>query len=226
LAEKARSGGCTVVDAVSVLSTHLSELARRHAHEIFSRQDAKKLLDRVAAENPKLVEDLVPKMLPLATVQRVLQNLLRERVSIKDASSILESLSEASVITRNPILLTEYVRQALRRGLVKPHLNARGELPVYFLDGALEAAIEQAAEHGENSSHLNLPPHRVSELMDAVRSVGSDGQANWVLLTSAGARSFIRQMVEAQLPQVTVLSHGEIPPGTRVVSTGVLKGTR
>ncbi len=124
-AERARNAGYTVVDAVSVLGTHLSELIRRHAHELFSRQDAKKLLDRVSAENPKVVEDLVPKLLPLATVQRVLQNLLRERVSIRDAVSILEALGEAAGSTRNPVLLTEYVRQAIRRSIVKPYLDAQ-----------------------------------------------------------------------------------------------------
>jgi flagellar biosynthesis protein FlhA len=91
-AEKARNSGYTVVDPLSVLGTHLAEMIRRHAHELFSRQDAKKLLDRVAADNPKLVEDLAPKLLPLATVQKVLQNLLRERVSIRDAVSILDAI--------------------------------------------------------------------------------------------------------------------------------------
>jgi len=225
-ADKARASGCTVVDPVSVMSTHLAELARRHAHEIFSRQDAKRILDRIAAENPRIVEDLVPKLLPLATVQRVLQNLLRERVSIKDAGSILESLSEAAVVTRNPVLLTEYVRQALRRSLITPLLDTKGDFPVYFLDDAVESSIEQAVEHSENTSHLNLPPQRVSELLESVRGVAVDGQANWVVLTSAGARYFVRQMLEVQHPLVTVVSHGEVPPGTRVVSLGVLKGVR
>ena len=124
-AERAPARGFTVVDPVSVLGTHLAELVRRYAHELFSRQDAKKFLDRVAAEHPKVVEDLVPKLLPLATVQRVLQNLLRERVSIRDSVTILEALGEAAVTTRNPVLLTEYVRQALRRMVVKPYLNAQ-----------------------------------------------------------------------------------------------------
>ncbi|HEY3441836.1 MAG TPA: flagellar biosynthesis protein FlhA [Paludibaculum sp.] len=224
--DKARASGCTVVDPVSVMSTHLAELARRHAHEIFSRQDAKRILDRIAAENPRIVEDLVPKLLPLATVQRVLQNLLRERVSIKDAGSILESLSEAAVVTRNPVLLTEYVRQTLRRSLITPLLDAKGDLPVYFLDDAVESSIEHAIEHSENTSHLNLPPQRVSELLESVRGVALDGQANWVVLTSAGARYFVRQMLEVQHPLVTVVSHGEVPPGARVVSLGVLKGAR
>ena len=99
---RARAAGYTVVDAISVLGTHLGEIARRHAHELFSRQDAKKVLDRVAEENSKAVEDLVPKLLSLAAVQKVLQNLLRERVSIRDAATILEALGEAAAITRTP----------------------------------------------------------------------------------------------------------------------------
>ena len=119
-AEKARHAGYTIVDTISILGTHLGEVVRRHAHELFSRQDAKKLLDRVAEENPKVVEDLVPKLLSLAVVQKVLQNLLRERVSIRDAASILEALGEAAPITKNTVLLTEYIRQAIRRQVVKP----------------------------------------------------------------------------------------------------------
>ncbi|MBI5086273.1 MAG: FHIPEP family type III secretion protein [Acidobacteria bacterium] len=226
LAEKARGAGCTVVDPLSVMATHISELARSHCHEVFSRQDAKLILDRVAEDQPRLVEDLVPKLLPLATVQRVFQNLLRERVSIRDAASILESLGEAAAITRNPLLLSEYVRQTLRRGIVRPHLNAAGELPVYFLDQDLERAVEQAVEHGESASHLNLPPQKVSELLEAVSPVCGAGQAGTVILTGSGPRVFVRQMLEARHPQIAVLSHGEIPPGTRVVSLGVLKGTR
>lgn len=226
LAERARAAGCTVVDPLSVMTTHLSELVRRHCHEIFSRQDAKKVLDRVSEENPRVVDDLVPKLLPLPTVQRVFQNLLRERVSIKDANTVLESLGEAAGVTRNPLLLTEYVRQSLRRSLVKPHLNANGELPVFFLDPELERTIEQAVEHGETTSHLNLPPQKVGELLEAARSAVNSGQPGWAMLASAGARSFVRQMLEANHPQITVLSHGEVPPGTKVVSLGVLRGAK
>ena len=135
-ADAARRKGFTVVDAVSVMGTHLSELIRTHAHELLSRQETKRFLDRVSAEHPKVVEDLVPKLVPLSAVQRVLQNLLRERVSIRDAVTILEALGEAAATIRNPILLTEYVRQSLRRIVVKPYLNAAGgraPLP-YLLD--------------------------------------------------------------------------------------------
>src|SRR5581483_9480673 len=150
--EKARRAGFTVVDPVSVLGTHLSELIRRYAHELFSRQDAKKILDRVALDHPKVVEDLVPKLLSLAQVQRVFQNLLRERVSIRDAVSVLEALGEAGATSRNPVLLTEFVRQSIRRTVVKPFLNANGELPAYFLDPGLEQMFESAVEHGEQHS--------------------------------------------------------------------------
>ncbi len=226
IAAESRSGGYTVVDSVSVIGTHLSELLRRHSHEIFNRQETKKILDRVSEENPKAVEDLVPKLLPMSTVQRVLQNLLRERVSIRDGAAIVESLGEAAALTRNPVLLTEFVRQSLRRMLIKPHVAASGELHVYFLDPVLERAIEQAVEHGEQSSHLNLSPDRVGELMEALRTAAAEQRTGLVLLAGSGGRYFIRQLVESQFPQITVLSHGEVPPGTKVVSLGVLKGSK
>ena len=125
--DRARSSGYTVVDAVSVIGTHLAELARRYAPELFSRQDAKNLCDRVAKDNPKVIEDLVPKLLPLTTVQRVIQNLLREQVSVRDSVKILEALGEAAQSSKNPVLLTEYVRQSIRRGIVQPLLNGKDE---------------------------------------------------------------------------------------------------
>src|ERR1035438_9416323 len=150
-ADSARRAGFTVVDSVSVMGTHLTELVRRYAPELFSRADAKKFLDRVSQEQPKVVEELVPKLLPLATVQRVLQNLLRERVAIRDAVTIVEALSEAAVTTRNPVLLTEYVRQALRRIVVKPYLDGQGNLPAYLIDPALEQLVEVSVQHGEQN---------------------------------------------------------------------------
>jgi flagellar biosynthesis protein FlhA len=167
-ADRARHAGYTVVDSVSVLGTHLSEIIRRYAHELFSRQDAKRLLDRVSVEHSKVVEDVVPKLLPLSTAQRVLQNLLRERVSIRDAVSILEALGEAGASTRNPILLTEYVRQAIRRSVVKPYLNRSGDLPAWFLDSAIEQAVESAIEHSEQNSHIQLAPQHIREILNRI----------------------------------------------------------
>jgi flagellar biosynthesis protein FlhA len=220
--EKARKAGYTIVDTISVLGTHLGEVVRRHAHELFSRQDAKNVLDRVAEENPRLVEDLVPKLLTLAVVQKVFQNLLRERVSIRDASSILEALGEAAPITKSTVLLTEYVRQAIRRQVVKPLLDMAGDLTAHFLDPAVEQVIESAVEHTENSSHLNLPPQRIRDIQDRIKKCCGPAETPGVLLTSSGARFFVRQITESIIPNLTVLSHNEIPPGNRVVSLGAV----
>ena len=222
-ADKARSAGFTVVDSISVVGTHLSEIIRRHAHELFSRQDAKKLLDRVTEDNPKAVEDLVPKLLPLASVQKVLQNLLRERVSIRDAATIVESLGEAAPVTRNPVLLTEYARQAIRRSLVKPYLNSKGELPAWFADPSIEQAVESSVEHSETTSHFSLPPQRIRDIATRIQAVAGGAEPAAVLLTGSGSRFFLRQMIEAGLPNLAVLSHNEVPPGIKVASLGTVK---
>jgi flagellar biosynthesis protein FlhA len=219
-AERARNAGYTVVDNVSVLGTHLSELIRRHAHELFSRQDAKRLLDRVAVEHPKVVEDLVPKLLPLATVQRVLQNLLRERVSIRDAVSVLEALGEAAAATRNPVLLTEYVRQTIRRTVVKPYLNRSGELAAWFLDPAIEQSIEGASEHGEQNSHLTLAPQALREILNRISTRVVAPEAPVAVITSTGARYFLRQITESSMPNLFFVAHNEIPPGLRIQTLG------
>ena len=223
LAERARRGGFTVVDPVSVLGTHLAEVIRRYAHELFSRQDAKKLVDRVAIENPKVVEDLVPKLLSLAAVQRVLQNLLRERVSIRDAISILEALGEAALTTRNAVLLTEYVRQAIRRTVVKPYLNAGGDLPAFLLDPALEQVVESAVEHGEQNSHLTLSPPAIRDLLQRIGLKVGTPETPVAVLASSGSRHFLRQLVEPTMRNLYFLSHNEIPMETKILSLGVIQ---
>jgi len=221
-ADAARAAGYTVVDPVSVMGTHLAEVIRRHAYELFSRQDAKKLLDRVSVEHPKAVEDLVPKLLPLATVQKVLQNLLRERVSIRDAVSILEALGEAGGVTRNPVLLTEYVRQALRRTVVKPYLNRAGDLPAWFLDSSLEQIVEAGIEHGEQNSHLNLAPQTIRDILGRITSRIAALEAPVVVITASGPRYFLRQMAEPVQPNMVFLAHNEVPPGQKVQSLGTI----
>jgi len=218
----ARSHGYTVVDDVSVMGTHLAELVRRHAHELFSRQDTKNFCDRVAQTNPKVVEDLVPKMLSLSVIQRVLQNLLRERVPIRDSVTILEALSEGAQMTKNPVLLTEYVRQAIRRTIVKPYLNQRGELPAWLMDAGIEQKIESAVEHGEQNSMLMLPPQGVREVLQRIEAKVPKPETPTVVITGSGARHFLRQITEAGMPNLIVLSHNEVPPNVKVMSLGVL----
>ncbi len=222
-AEAARNAGYTVVDPVSVLGTHLSELVRTYSHELFTRQDAKRLLDRVSEENPRVVEDLVPKLLPLAVVQKVLQNLLRERVSIRDGASILEALSESAHITKNPILLTEYVRQSIRRMIVKPYLNPAGELPAHLLDASLDQAVEAAVEHSEHTSHLNLPPQRIREILDRISQAAGESETPSVLLTGSGSRFFLRQVAESSLRNLALISHSEVPAGVKELSLGLVQ---
>lgn len=222
-ADAARRKGFTVVDAVSVMGTHLSEMVRRYAHELFSRQDAKKFLDRAAVEHPKVVEDLVPKLLPLAAVQRVLQNLLRERVSIRDSITILEALGEAAVTIRNPILVTEYVRQSLRRTIVKPYLNANGELPAYLIDSSLEQLVESSVEHSEQSSHLSLAPAAIRDVLQRIGQRTGSPETPVVAVASSASRYFLRQITEPSIRNLFFISNNEIPMEVKIVSLGVIQ---
>jgi flagellar biosynthesis protein FlhA len=221
-ADAARAQGYTVVDPVSVLGTHLTEVIRRYAHELFSRQETKKLLDRVAVDNPKVVEDLVPKLLPLSGVQRVLQNLLRERVSIRDGVSILEALGEAAGTTRNPVLLTEFVRQSVRRQLISPYLSQNGELAAWFIDPSIEQLIEAAVEHGENNSHVSLAPQVLRDIIARFTRAVGNPEVPVVAIASSGARYFLRQLLESAICNLFFVSHNEIPAGVRVQSLGVV----
>jgi flagellar biosynthesis protein FlhA len=220
--DRARAAGYTVVDSVSVIGTHLTEVVRRHAYELFTRQDAKNFCDRVAQDNPKVVEDLVPKLLPLATVQRVLQNMLRERVPIRDAAGILEALGEAAQSSKNPVLLTEYVRQSIRRGIVKQFANAQDEISAYLMDPSIERSIESAVEHTEMNSVLTMPPENIRDVLSRLGKKIEKFESA-VVIASAGARHFLRQIAEATLPNLTVLSHSEIPPAMKVRSRGVIE---
>jgi flagellar biosynthesis protein FlhA len=216
----ARTKGYTVVDDVSVMGTHLSEVVRRHAHELFSRQDAKAFCDRVAQNNPKVVEDLVPKMLSLSVVQRVLQNLLRERVPIRDSVTILEALSEGAQMTKNPVLLTEYVRQSIRRAIVSSHTNPQGELTAYMVEPSAEHTVEAAVEHSEHNSVLGLAPQAARDLVGRITRKLERPDSSAVVLVNPSIRYFIKQLLETAFPDVTVLSHSEIPPETKIKSLG------
>ena len=221
--DKARVMGYTVVDPANVVATHLTELVRSHAHELLTRQDTNRFLDRIREEHPKLIEDLVPKLLSLSIVQRVLQNLLRERVSTRDAVSILEALAEGGTATKNPTLLTEFVRQALPRTVVKPYLNEKGELPVYYLDPRLEQSVQSAIEHTEVTSRVALAPATITDIVERIQKTVGTPRGPAVLLCSAAVRFAVRQLVEAGLTQLAVLSHAEVPSATKVLSLGAVQ---
>jgi flagellar biosynthesis protein FlhA len=157
-------------------------------------------------------------------VQRVFQNLLRERVSIRDAVSILEALGEAAPASRNPILLTDFVRQSIRRVVVKPYLNANGELPVFFIEPQVERFIEGGVEHGESNSTFAIAPNSLRDLLDRMsRGVGKRLESPVAVITSSVGRYFLRQAVESTMPNLFFLSHNEIPAGIKVISLGVIQ---
>ncbi len=221
-ADKARLLGYTVVDSANVVATHLTELIRRHSHELFTRQDADGLLQRVKDENPKLIEDLVPQMMSLSIVQKVLQNLLRERVSIRDAVSILEALSEAGAATKNPTLLTEYVRQALGRSVVQPYLNDKGDLPAYLLGPSLESLLQAGVEHNEQGSRLSMDPAALGEAARQIKKTVGVLHGPAALVCSSSVRFAVRQLVESDMPLLAAISHAEVPANARLISLGAI----
>jgi flagellar biosynthesis protein FlhA len=219
--ERAQLAGYTVVDTTTVLATHLTEIIKSHAYELLGRQETKSLLDTVAETHPKVVEELVPKILSVGEIQKVLQNLLKERVSIRDCVTVLETLADYGSFTKNVSILTEYCRQALARSICKPYQAESGELPVFTVDPNIEKNVLDGVVHTEQASHLALDPKMAKEIMGRFRkAVESSG--NPVILCSPNVRMYVRQLLERYLPQVTILSHNEIPPNMRVVSMGMV----
>ena len=225
LREQAIASGYSVVDQTSVLATHVSELIRQYAHELLTRAETKRLLDRLNNSHPKLLDELVPKLMTLGEVQRVLQQLLREQVSIRDLGTILETLVEAAAISKNPVALVEACRQALGRSLVKPLLDEQGALKVVTLDPRIEEELAQAfTPQMPASGAMALQPTFIRRLLEGLRKlVGENVEAATpVILCSVSTRFHLRRLLEPFLPKIVVLSHGEIPALTPVHSIGSL----
>ncbi len=153
-------------------------------------------------------------------VQRVLQNLLRERVPIRDSVTILEALSEAAQMSKNPVLLTEYVRQAIRRVIVKSHANPQGELAAYLVEPSAEQTVESAVEHSEHNSVLSLAPQAAREFVGRLTRKLERPDSPAIVLTNPAIRYFVKQLLETAFPEVAVLSHNEVPPEIKVKSLG------
>jgi flagellar biosynthesis protein FlhA len=224
LQNQALASGYAVVDQTSVLATHLAEVVKQHAHELLTRQETKRLLDRLAETHPKLVEELVPKILSLGEVQKTLQQLLREQVSIRDLSTILETLLDLAPTNKNPVSLVEAARQTLGRALVQPLLSETGGLRVVTLDRALEEELGRAYGSGIPAGTSALQPPFVRRILDGLRRLAGDqlAVASPVLLCSTPARYHLKRLLEPFLPKVVVLSPLEVPPVIEVQSLGVL----
>ena len=216
--------GYTVVDGATVITTHISELVKQKAPELIGRTEIQQLLDALKETNPKLVEDLVPNVVPLGVIQKVVQNLLRERVPVRDLARILEATADAIGITRDPLTLTEYVRQHLGRSLTSPHLSDNNELGVLVLDPKLEQTIQAGIETTDRGSFLALDPSKLQELLNrivnGITSLLPGAQP--VLLTNPVVRPHLRHLLERALPHLVVLSHSEVPMDVRVVNLGTV----
>ncbi len=222
--ERAQLAGFTVVDTTTVLATHLSEIIKTHAHELLGRQETKALLDAIAETHPKVIEELVPKVLSIGEVQKVLQNLLKERVSVRDAVTILETLADYGAMTKNIGILTEYCRQALSRSICRQYQTDQNELMVFTISPDIEKSIADAIVHTEQGSYLGMEPRLAKDIMQRIRRTvdSAAGAKNPVLLCSANVRMYVRQLIERYAPTAAILSHNEIPPNLRVTSVGMV----
>jgi flagellar biosynthesis protein FlhA len=226
LRERALAAGYAVVDQTSVLATHLAEVIKQHAHELLTRQETKRLLDALAETQPKLVEELVPKLLTLGEVQKVLQQLLREQVSIRDLVSVLETLLDTAAANKNPILLVEAVRQTLGRALVQPLLGDDGKLTVIQLDATVEEQLAQVLDpQAQGRPTQALQPSLVRRVLDGMKKLLGEPLAvpSPVVLCSSPTRFHLRRLLEPFMPRLVVLSPAEIPAAISIQSLGIVQ---
>jgi len=222
---EAENAEYTVVDAGTVIITHLVESIKSHAWEILTRQDVYNLLEALKVQFPAVVEELVPKVMTLSEVHRVLQNLLREKVSIKDLNRILSVLGDHAAASRDVDQLTEFVRQALARGICRQYQGLDGTLEVITVDPAIEEILQSSLKPSPAGSQLVIEPALARSVIDAAaaqaqRALAAGSHA--LLLTSPGARPILRALIQRRLPSTVVLSHAEIAEGVQAKSIGMV----
>jgi flagellar biosynthesis protein FlhA len=224
--ESALAKGYTVVDTATVMTTHLSEAIRRHAHELLGRQEAQQMLDHLKQTHPKVVEELVPNLLPLGAVVKVLHNLLREQVPIRDLLAILETLGDWAPLTKDTDALTEHVRQALARTLTKMHAAPDGTLSVITLSHGVESALADALQKGDHGRILALDPAAAHRMMTSLgrqieRCAGLNLQP--VVLCSSPVRVSFKRLVDRFIPNLCVLSYDEVLNTVDIRSIGTVE---
>jgi flagellar biosynthesis protein FlhA len=226
LQAQAITAGYAVVDHTSALAAHLSELIKQNAHDLLTRQETKRLVDRLADSHPKLVEELTPKLMSLGEVQKVLQQLLREQVSIRDLGSILETMVETAATNKNPVILVEAARHALGRALIRPLLDDRGRLKVVTLDSSIEEECSRAPSQSlQLGSGGALQISVARKVLDGLRAMLGDQVATAppILLCASPGRFYLRRYLEPFIPRIVVISPSEIPPMTQVMSLGSVR---
>ena len=224
--ERAQFAGYTVVDQPTVLATHITEILKNHAHEFIGRQETQRLLDSFAKNEPKIVEELVPGQLLLGTVQKVIQNLLREQVSIRDLHTILETLADASHVTKDADLLTEHVRQALSRQITRQYQTPDGMLPLITFSQELENQIAAAIQDSGQGSYLGLNPNVAQTVITRIDGLLEQFTINNyqpILLCSPLIRPHVKKLVERFIPNLIVISHNEVAPDVRIEALGMVQ---
>ena len=223
--EQAELNGYTVVDAVSVLATHLTEIIKQHAAEILGRQETQNLLDNLHKTNAALVDEVVPNLLSVGEVQKVLANLLSERISIRDMSTILEVLADYGTATKDTDILTEYVRHAMARHITQQNVQ-NGVLPCITLDPAIENKIAGSVQRTEHGSYVSLDPESMQKLLlaleEELKKLTDQGYQP-IVLTSPTVRPYFRNLVERSIPGLIVLSHAEIEQNVEIQILGVVR---
>jgi flagellar biosynthesis protein FlhA len=223
---EAEALGYTVVDAESVIVTHLTEAIRTEASELLTRQETRQLLDQLKESNAAVVDEVVPDVLSLGEIQRVLQSLLREGVSIRDLGVIVEAIGDKARLTRDPALLAEYARQALGRSITAPFIGADRKLRAIALDPVVEQEVSESITATSDGEYLAMEPARAQALVTALRDRSDGASAQGVrpvLLCSARVRRHLRRLCEQTLPNLAVCSYNEIVPGIRVETVGVVE---
>ena len=224
--EEAMMAGYTVVDPSTVIATHLTEVFKRNLQEFLGRQETQDLLDNLSQRAPKAVEELVPNIMPLGTVQKVLQSLVSEGVSIRDLLTIVETLADFGQYISDAEQLTEFVRQKLSRTIVQPYLSSQSALPVINLSPQIEQTIQSNLRQSDSGTYLAMEPAQAQKLIQAINSTYentqiTDGQP--VLLTSPQIRTHLAQLVLRFIPLLPVLSQAEIPPDIKLESISTVR---
>ena len=223
--EHAQINGYTVVDSTTIMATHISEIIKKHAHELVGRQELQQLLDNLATSCPKVVDELVPSLLSLGTVLKVIHGLLKENVSIRDLRTILEILADYGSMTKDPDVLTEFVRQGLGRYIVEQYKQDGDVLALLALDRQVEEIIAESVQPSDQGGFLAIEPgvaqrilQNIRQGMDKFNQTGSHP----VLLASPSVRRHVKKLTERFLPSLAVLSHNEIPSNIKIQSIGVV----
>ena len=220
--DAALRAGFTVVDPTTALSTHLSEVIRTFLPDLLTRQQTKELIDRVAVASPKVVEELIPKLAAIGDVQRVLRQLLRERVPIRDLTAILEAMADIAAVTKDQDVINEAVRTALARPICRAYQTDEGDLRVISLSPALEDALGHSITRTDRGIVLAIEPGRAQSMASRLADIMAREVAQPVLVCSPTLRPHLWRLLTRALPQIAVLSHSEIPPQVRMVSVATL----